>query len=67
MRGVNTGDHACKNREYGCETRNSKPRRFCPRCTQEMHDIGRLINRLNNPPIEPYTPRVYTVAPTAGN
>ena len=61
MRGVKTGDHACKNRSEGCRNRNPKPRRFCPACTQAMHDIGALVHRLNNPQPRPYEPRVVRV------
>lgn len=61
MQGVRTGDYSCKRREDGCEARNPKPRRFCPACTRAMHEVGSLVNRLNNPPPQPYTPRVVKV------
>ncbi len=61
MQGVKTGDYSCKRADDGCRVRNPKPRRFCPACTRAMQEANVLVNRLNNPPPQPYTPKVYAV------
>lgn len=62
MRGVKTGDHACKGPE--CGRRVKVKGRHCESCQRQLNEVSKAAQAILFPPAQPYMPRVVTVAHT---